>query len=121
MQDLVETAELQAFAKTVETQSLSRAAAELGVPRATISRRLARLEERLGVRLLRRTTRSLSLTDAGEAFYRYARIVLDAVSLAEQSVRRGDETIRGPLRVSLPPMGDRTLFAMLSEFAKKHP
>src|SRR6185295_17097438 len=75
MTDPLESAELLAFAKAVEAKSLSRAAAELGVPRATLSRRLARLEERLGTRLLRRTTRSLLLTDSGEALYRHARIV----------------------------------------------
>ncbi|XXT67984.1 LysR family transcriptional regulator [Sorangium sp. So ce693] len=53
MDEPLETFELLAFSKTVKAGSLSRAAAELGVPRATISRRLARLEERLGVRLLR--------------------------------------------------------------------
>src|SRR4051794_32535629 len=104
MNDPIETSELLAFAKTVDAKSLSRAAAELGVPRATISRRLARLEERLGVRLLRRTTRSLVLTDAGTAFYRNARIALDAVTQAEDSVRRSDATVRGSLRVSLPPI-----------------
>jgi len=121
MQDLVETAELQAFAKTVETQSLSRAAAELGVPRATISRRLARLEERLGARLLRRTTRSLVLTDAGDVLYRHARIVLDAVTSAEQSVRRTDQSVRGDLRVSAPMMLNDSFFSMIAGFAKRYP
>src|SRR3954470_20145316 len=95
MADPIETSELLAFAKTVEAKSLSRAASELRVPRATISRRLARLEERLAARLPRRTTRSLVLTDAGEALYQHARIVLDAVSHAEASVRRTDNAIRG--------------------------
>src|SRR3569832_2069413 len=95
MNEPVETSELLAFSKTVDARSLSRAAAELGVPRATVRRRLARLEERLGARLLRRTTRSLALTDAGEALYRHARIVLDAVTNAEASVRRTDEVVRG--------------------------
>ena len=66
MPDPVENTELQAFVRIVETKSISRAAAELGVPRATISRRLARLEERLQVRLVRRSTRSLHITDAGD-------------------------------------------------------
>jgi DNA-binding transcriptional LysR family regulator len=121
MTDLVETAELLAFAKTVEAKSLSRAASELGVPRATISRRLARLEERLAARLLRRTTRSLVLTDAGEALYRHARIVLDAVTHAEASVRRTDDVIRGDLRVSVPPMMNRNLVELLNDFADAHP
>jgi DNA-binding transcriptional LysR family regulator len=60
MIDAVETSELLVFTRTVEAKSLSRAAAELSTPRATIGRCLARLEERLGVRLLRRTTRALA-------------------------------------------------------------
>lgn len=121
MKDPVETSELLAFSTTVDAKSLSKAASLLGVPRATVSRRLQRLEERLGVRLLRRTTRSLALTDAGEALYRHARIVLDAVNHAEASVRRTDATIRGDLRVSVPPMHDRAFTSMLCDFARAHP
>src|SRR6185295_338080 len=100
---------------------LSRAAAELRVPRATISRRLARLEERLGVRLLRRTTRSLALTDAGEALHRHARVVLDAVHHAEASVRRTDDAVRGELRVSVPPLLDSSFAAMICDFVRRYP
>src|SRR5689334_8777524 len=119
MREPVETAELLAFAKTVEAGSLSRAAIELGLPRATLSRRLARLERRLGARLLRRTTRSLVLTDAGEALHRHARIVLDAVAQAESSVRRTDDAVRGDLRVSVPP--DPRFHEIVCEFAAGHP
>ncbi len=119
--DPLETSELLAFAKTIETRSLSRAAAELGVPRATIGRRLARLEDRLGARLLRRTTRSLVMTDAGNALYQHALAVLEAVSRAEQSVRKTDDAIRGELRVSLPPIIDDGFFEMLGRFAEEHP
>jgi DNA-binding transcriptional LysR family regulator len=91
------------------------------VPRATVSRRLQRLEERLGARLLRRTTRSLVLTPAGDTFYRHARIVLDAVTSAEASVQRTGTVIAGDLRVSVPPMLDEGFFAMITAFAKAHP
>ncbi|AKT39474.1 LysR family transcriptional regulator [Chondromyces crocatus] len=121
MNDPAETSEMLAFCKAVASESLSRAAAELGVPRATVSRRLARLEERLGVRLLRRTTRSLTLTEAGEAFYRHARIALDAVASAEASVRRVDDVIRGALRVSLPFIDDASFDAMICDFKERHP
>lgn len=121
MIDPVETSELVAFTRTVEAKSLSRAAAELGVPRATVSRRLMRLEERLGTRLLRRTTRSLVLTPSGDTFYRHARIVLDAVKSAEQSVRNEGTEIIGDLRVSVPPLLDEGFFAMITGFAKAHP
>ena len=121
MPDLVETAELLAFTRTVEAKSLSRAAIELGIPRATIGRRLARLEQRLGVRLLRRTTRSLTLTEAGELFYRHARIVLEAVEQAEASVRRSDDVLRGDVRLSSMPLNDDSFFAMITAFARRHP
>ena len=117
----LETAELLAFTRAVEAKSLSRAAAELGVPRATVGRRLARLEQRLGTRLLRRTTRSLALTDAGDLFYRHARIVLDAVEQAQASVRNTDNVMRGDLRVSVPPIIDDSFLAMIASFAKAHP
>lgn len=121
MQEPVETAELLAFARTVDARSLSRAAIELGVPRATVSRRLARLEERLGARLLRRTTRSLALTDAGEALYRHAQIVLDAVRHAEASVRRVDDAVRGDLRVSVPPVMPPSFHDLICEFSARYP
>lgn len=121
MIDAVETSELLAFTRTVEAKSLSRAAAELSTPRATIGRRLARLEKRLGVRLLRRTTRALALTDAGVAFYRHSRIALDAVAQAEASVRKSDNVIRGTLRVTTPPMRDPSFHALVCDFAGAHP
>ena len=94
----LETAELQAFVRTVTARSLTRAAGELKVPRATLGRRLARLEEKLGRRLLRRTTRTLALTDAGQAFFPRARAVLDAVAEAEASVEpRTHGALRGDL------------------------
>ena len=121
MQDPLETAELLAFTTTVDARSLSRAAMELGLPRATVGRRLQRLEERLGVRLLRRTTRSLSLTDAGEALYRQARLALDAVKRAEESVRRTDSAVRGDLRVSVPPITKPSFHQLLADFAARYP
>jgi DNA-binding transcriptional LysR family regulator len=121
MADPLETAELLAFAKAVEAHSLSRAAAELGIPRATLSRRLARLEERLGARLLRRSTRSLVLTDAGQSLYQHARIVLDAVQTAEASVRQVGDVVRGQLRVSVPPIVTQSFHNMLCSFMERYP
>src|SRR5688500_18193724 len=121
VRDPIENAELVAFVRIVEERSLSRAAVVLKQPRATISRRLARLEDRHGARLLRRPTRSLALTDVGEALYPHARLVLDAVQQAEASVRRGDGELAGDLRVSLPPIDDDDLFDLLASFAARHP
>lgn len=121
MQEPLENAELLAFTKIVDAKSLTRAAAELGIPRATVGKRLARLERRLKVRLLRRTTRSLALTDAGETFYRQARIVLDAASQAEASIRRPGDAISGDLRVSLPPVTGARFLDAIAEFVEAHP
>ena len=126
MNEPVETAELLAFTRAVDAKSLSRAAAELGVPRATIGRRLVRLEERLGTKLLRRTSRSLLLTDPGERFYRHARVLLDSIAQAEASVRSATNAMRGELRVSIPALGvtagaTESFNAMATSFARKHP
>jgi DNA-binding transcriptional LysR family regulator len=119
--DPIETAELIAFVRIAELRSLSRAADELGLPRATVSRRLSRLEERLRVRLLHRTTRSIVPTDAGDALLHHARFVLDAVNQAVTSVRRTDDAIRGDLRVSVPPTMSDSFFAMVADFAARYP
>jgi DNA-binding transcriptional LysR family regulator len=121
MDELTEIVELQAFVQTVEARSLNRAAVELGVPRATLGRRLARIEERLGVRLLRRTTRRMALTDAGEELYRHARGVLAAVKEAEAAVRRTDGAVRGLLRVSVPPSVDGQFQRLLLAFVERYP
>lgn len=121
MDELPETTEFLTFVRTVEARSISRAARELGVPRPTVGRRLARLEEKLGVRLLRRTTRTMVLTDAGEALYQRARGVIAAVREAEQSVRRSDDAVRGALRVSAPPMNLLHFGAMISDFIGRYP
>lgn len=117
----LETAELLAFTRTVDAKSLSRAAVELRVPRATLGRRLARLEERLGVRLLRRTTRSLVLTPPGEVFYRHASSVLESISRAEESVRSSEPVMRGDLRVSVPPLVSESFSQLVVEFALRYP
>lgn len=121
MHDPLETSELLAFARTVEAQSLTRAAAELGLPRATVSRRLQRIEQRLGVRLLRRTTRKLTLTDAGEALYHRARSILDAVRDAELSVQRTDDAVRGRLRVTVPPLLPPSFNTVVIDFMERYP
>src|SRR5258706_10809124 len=100
MKEPIETSELLAFAKTVDARSLSRAAAELGVPRATISRRLARLEERLGTRLLRRSSRSVVVRDGGEELYGEGGIVVEGVDSGEAGVGGRGEGMWGGVGVS---------------------
>jgi len=113
---LLENAERLALSRAVDAKSLSRAAAELAVSRATFNRRLARLEERLGVRLLKRTTRSPVLTDAGDVLYGHARILLDAVRAVEPSIRRTDDAIQGDLRVRHSQLSNSTLIDVVADF-----
>jgi len=121
MEEPLETSELMAFVQTVDAKSLSHAAKALGVPRATISRRLARLEERLQVRLLKRTTRSLSVTDAGQALYAHAQRVLEALTFAEECVKQKDGGVRGELRVSVPPMQSEAFRQLIIDFCRQYP
>lgn len=118
---MLETEELRIFATVVNASSISRAATELRVPRATVSRKLSLLEERLGVRLLRRTTRSMQLTDAGKQLHRHAELVLDAVRLAESSVQSDPSGPTGSVRVSVPPMVGGSLPDVLADFAQAFP
>jgi DNA-binding transcriptional LysR family regulator len=90
------------FATVVDLGSLSAAGRKLLISPAMVSKRLARLEQRLGVRLVHRTTRRLALTSAGEEFHRDVHAILDAVKCAEDRVAGVAHTPSGPLRVSAP-------------------
>ena len=109
------------FTKVVETKSFTGAAELLGLPKSTVSRKLAQLEERLGVRLVQRTTRKLALTDIGQAYYeRCSRIVAD-VAAAEQLVTDMQSTPRGRLRVTAPvDLSMRYLGSIIADFLATH-
>jgi DNA-binding transcriptional LysR family regulator len=110
------------FTKVVETKSFTGAAEQLVLPKSTVSRKLAQLEERLGVRLVQRTTRKLALTDIGQAYYeRCARIVADLAS-AEQLVTDMQATPRGRVRVTAPiDLTSRYLGGIIATFLESHP
>jgi DNA-binding transcriptional LysR family regulator len=109
------------FTKVVETRSFTGAADVLGLPKSTVSRKLAQLEERLGVRLVQRTTRKLALTEIGEAYYeRCSRIVADVAS-AEQLVTDMQATPRGRLRVTAAvDFSSRFLGTIVADFLAQH-
>ncbi|MEM9456851.1 MAG: LysR family transcriptional regulator [Myxococcota bacterium] len=113
---------LESFVAIVEEGSIAAAARRLGVPRETLSRRLSKLENRLGVLLLHRSTRGLTATAEGKALYVHARRMVDATQEAIRAVRRVDDVPRGVLRVSLPP-GSMDGFAgpMIEEFLAQCP
>ncbi|MCB9639386.1 MAG: LysR family transcriptional regulator [Myxococcales bacterium] len=109
--------EMAVFVKVAEEMSITGAARAMGLPKSTVSRRLARLEERLGVRLIHRTTRNLNLTEVGVAFYeRCARIIAEAED-AELTVSELQQFPRGHLRITAPSIfAVAFLRPILSEF-----
>ncbi|MEL6342542.1 MAG: LysR family transcriptional regulator [Myxococcota bacterium] len=119
---LESTEGFEIFVTIADEGSISAAARALDVPRETLSRRLARLEERLGVRLLHRTSRTLNLTPAGERLVQRARPLVRAAREAVLAVRQLDETPRGVLRVSIPPGGGASILGpMVSSFLRRYP
>lgn len=114
--------EIVVFARVVETRSFTAAAQQLGLPKSTVSRKVAQLEERLGARLIQRTTRKLSLTEIGQAYYeRCARIVSD-ITQAEQLVADLQATPRGLLKITAPiDLGAFRLGEITAEFCASHP
>ncbi|BCX17441.1 MAG: LysR family transcriptional regulator [Geminicoccaceae bacterium] len=113
---------VQAFAAVAETGSFSAAAARLGIARALVSKRVAALEQRLGARLLARTTRRVGLTGEGKAFLPYAqRILADYREAIDELARRRGEP-QGRLKLAAPmSFGTRHLPAVLASFAERHP
>lgn len=99
------------FVAIVEQESMVRAAEHLGMPKATVSRRLTNLEAALGQRLLLRTTRRLTLTDFGQEFLDHCRRVAEEVSATRDFVHSQEERPRGRLRVSMPGEYARQNFA----------
>jgi DNA-binding transcriptional LysR family regulator len=110
------------FVRVVETGSFTAAAATLGREKSAVSRSIARLEDDLGVRLLQRSTRRLSLTDAGQAFYERVRGAVSGVEEAANAAQDLGTEPRGVVRLSGPPDIDSMgLPEMLAEFGSRYP
>ena len=110
------------FAKVVETRSFTAAGRSLGLPKSTVSRKVAQLEERLGVQLLQRTTRKLSLTEVGAAFYERCARISTEIDEAEQAVMHLHRDPRGLLRLTAPPeFATAFLSDAISEFLVAYP
>jgi DNA-binding transcriptional LysR family regulator len=110
------------FAEVVTHGSFSGAARALGIPKSRLSRRVAQLEESLGLRLLQRTTRKLSLTTAGELFYQHCEAIRDEASAAEAAVAQVQNEPRGIIRVVCPVTLAQTVVGpILPEYQAAHP
>lgn len=104
---------MHAFRRIVERGSFARAAEDLGVSPALLSREIKLLEESLGSTLLTRTTRSMSLTDAGQIYYDEASGILDNVARVENRIRDGAGAVRGHLKVNASSSFGQTVIAPL--------
>ena len=114
--------EMAVFTKVVAAGSLSAAARELGSSPALISRRLAALESRLGVRLVNRTTRTLNLTVEGSRYYEACTRVLADIQEADAEVAAGRVEPRGALKVALPAsFGHQHVAPLVPRFAERYP
>lgn len=115
-------ADVAVFVRVVERGSFTLAASELELSRAAVSKYVSRLEERLGARLLHRTTRRLSLTEAGAALFEASRGALERIEEAEAAVAQLQSEPRGRLKVSAPmSFGILHLGPALAQFAREHP
>jgi len=113
---------VSAFSKVVELKSFRAAAAALGMPKSTVSRKVAELEDALGARLLERTTRSLRLTEAGRAYHVRIAPALDSLLEAERAVEEQSEKPSGRLRLTMTIEGGQTLLGpVLSEYLRAFP
>ncbi len=114
--------DLEAFVAVVEAGSITQAAERLGIAKSAVSRRLSALEERLGVELIRRTTRRLNLTQTGQGFYEQCSRILADLEEAESAAAQSHGELRGRLRVALPlSFGLKHMAGPISDFARRHP
>ncbi|KLN62262.1 hypothetical protein WH96_01695 [Kiloniella spongiae] len=114
--------EMAVFASVVEHESFTAAAKALGISKSAVSKQVSRLEDRLGIRLLNRTTRRLSLTEAGRLFSEKCQAVIDVAEQAEYTVSRLSSTPRGLLKVNAPmSFGIKCMAPMLADFRVQYP
>jgi DNA-binding transcriptional LysR family regulator len=110
------------FVNVVNAMSFTRAAERLGMPKSSLSRRIAELERAIGVRLLNRTTRHIELTEAGAAYHARCTEIVEAAEVAHEELADLIRTPRGHLRVSMLPDMAVVFFApLLAIFSRRHP
>lgn len=114
--------DIPVFVAAVEAGSFAQAAIRLHLSRSAVGKSIARLEQRLGVRLFQRTTRSQRLTDSGALFYERSLRALEEIRGAESLLETGKQQVSGRLRVAVPVLFGRQCVApLLIELAQEHP
>ena len=119
---IASTRAVELFVATVEAGNFSRAASRLHLTPAAVSRAIGRLEDGLGVRLFRRTTRTVALTDEGQTFYERCREALALIDGAERDLSRRQESPRGLVRISVPTTnGHFRVLPVIARFRAQYP
>ncbi len=114
--------DMQCFVRIVEAGSITQAAEQMNTVKSAVSQRLSRLESRLGVQLLIRTTRTQKLTDTGLSYYQSCLNIMDQVLTAEASVKQQNTALAGPIKIAVPlSFGLNHLNRALREFNTIHP
>lgn len=114
--------ETAVFVKVVQAGSFSAAARQLGLPTSTVSTRISRLEGRLGTTLLQRTTRRLSLTEAGTVYYQHASLGLGYMLEAEAAIDEARQQPQGKLKITAPAdLGDSLLAGLMEHAQREFP
>lgn len=110
------------FVRVVRAGSFTGAGASIGLPKSSVSRSVSQLETDLGVRLLQRTTRKLSLTEAGQAYFDAVQAAVTGLDDADAAVRELGAEPRGRVRITAPPdSGGMDLAGIIARFSRKHP
>ena len=114
--------DLYFFCLVVEQNSFTRAGQTIGITKSKISRRISDLEERLGVRLLHRSTRKLTLTDVGQIFYQHCKAMVNEAQSAQDAAQLAQSKPRGRIRVTCPNLFAQSTFAeIITRFMQQYP
>jgi DNA-binding transcriptional LysR family regulator len=121
MDEPLDLQDLTAFLAVVDTASFTEAARRLGLAKSNVSRRVARLEQQLGARLLERTTRRLRLTEVGETYHAHVTGAVQQLAEAARSVSQIQGEPRGRLRLTAPADWNETIGRLVAEFSAQYP
>src|ERR1700681_3501408 len=119
---MIDLNELYLFVQVVERKGFASAGRALNLPKSTVSRKISQLEERLGVRLLQRSTRRLSVTEIGEIYYRHCAAMLAEAEAAQDAIDSVRAEPRGRLRITCPvSLMQSDMAGIASRFLAGHP
>jgi len=119
---VLDLTDLMVFVRVVETESLTRAGSITGLPKSTVSRRVSRLEQQLGVQLLHRSTRAVTTTPEGAIFFEYCLRSIGLLREGERALQERQRTPQGLVRIAAPyVLGHSLIGPLLAEFLERYP